>query len=158
MTELFKEIYKLKNLCRKGWIVRDVSDPNTKRVESDAEHTFSMAVLACEIMEREHLKLDEAKVLKMILFHELGEIDVGDVTPIDHVPLEQKYCEEHKCICRLSNLSSMPEIESLWLEFEENSSPEARFVKALDKLDCILQSKIYATFFVGIKKLCPKFY
>ena len=38
----------------------------------------------------------------------------------------------------------MPEILELWLEFEENKTPEAEFVKRLDKFDCVLQSKVYS--------------
>ena len=38
----------------------------------------------------------------------------------------------------------MPEIKKLWLEFEENKTPEAKFVKAMDKLDALLQCKTYA--------------
>jgi len=51
---------------------------------------------------------------------------------------------ESKCVKRLAEQYDMPEIFDLWKEYEENQSPEARFVKKLDKLDAILQSKVYA--------------
>jgi len=144
MTQLYKEIYKLKNLLRKGWLVRNACDKTTKRVESDAEHTFSMAILALEIMHKENLKLDEAKVLKMILYHELCEIDTGDYTPLDDISTKEKYLEELKAVTRISQECSMPEILSVWKEFEENKTQEAQFVKIIDKLDAIMQSQIYS--------------
>ncbi|MEG1581953.1 MAG: HD domain-containing protein [Clostridia bacterium] len=136
----YEEIYKLKTIIRKGWQERDVQG----RVESDAEHTFSMALLGLEIMSKNKLKLDELKVLKMIIYHELCEIDVGDITPFDKVSKEDKFNKEHACIKRISKDFNMPEIENIWLEFEECLTSEAKFVKKLDKYDAVLQSQIYA--------------
>lgn len=142
MKKLFDEIFKLKNVLRRGWTMREV--PN--RTESDAEHCFSMIMLALEIMakNKELKSLDQLKVLKMIAYHELGEIDAGDITIVDNVPKEVKYKNELECVKRISEEYEMPEILELWLEFEENKTPEAEFVKRLDKFDCVLQSKVYS--------------
>lgn len=140
---LYEEIFKLKSLLRKGWIIREACDKNG-RYESDAEHCFSMAILALEIMHKENLNLDEAKVLKMILYHELCEIDVGDYTPFDNITKKEKYNQELIATTRIAQKCDMPEILELWLEFEENKTPEAQFVKKLDKLDAVMQSKIYS--------------
>lgn len=140
MTKLFDEVFKLKNLLRRGWILREV--PN--RTESDAEHCYSMIMLALEIMSKNELKLDQLKVLKMIAYHELGEIDAGDSTIVDNVPKEEKYKKEYEGVKRIAQQYEMPEILELWLEFEECKTPEAQFVKKLDKFDCVLQSKIYS--------------
>lgn len=138
----YSEIAKLKNILRKGWLMRNVGD--YQRVESDAEHTFSMLMIALEVMAKEKLELDQLKVLKMIAYHELCEIDVGDITPYDHISKEDKYKRELACIERLSNQYNLPEIKEIWLEFEENSTPEAKFVKNIDRYDAVMQSKIYA--------------
>jgi len=147
MSILYEEIYKLKNLLRKGWIIRNISDKQTGRVESDAEHTFSMAILALEIMSKEKLNLDELKVLKMTMYHELCEIDAGDHVPQEvikqEINKEEKYNIEKACAERISRECNMPEILTLWLEFEEGKTREAKFVKAIDKLDAVMQSKIY---------------
>ncbi len=90
MIEFYKEIYKLKTLLRRGWVMRHIADAESKRVESDGEHVFSTALIAWAVMKKKNLKLDEAKVLKMALIHELGEIDFGDVTPFDNVSLKEK--------------------------------------------------------------------
>lgn len=137
---LYEEIYKLKTLLRRGWVLRQVPD----RTESDAEHTFSMLILALEIMSKNNLNLDQLKVLKMIAYHELCEIDAGDVTPVDGVSKEEKYKNEWAGVKRLAKNYNMPEIETLWLEFEENITPEAQFVKHIDKFDAILQAEIYS--------------
>ena len=136
----YNEIAKLKKLIRKGWIYREVPD----RLESDAEHTFSMLLMGIEIMSKNHLNLDELKVLKMIVFHELCEIDAGDVTPMEKMPPEVKFEREYACIKRRAKDYEMPEIEDIWLEFEKGQTKEAKFVKKLDKYDAVCQSKIYA--------------
>lgn len=140
MTKLFDEIFKMKNLLRRGWVLREI--PN--RTESDAEHCFSMIMLALEIMSKNDLKLDQLKVLKMIAYHELGEIDAGDFTPVDHISKEDKYKLEFVGVKRIAEEYEMPEILELWKEFEECKTDEAQFVKKLDKYDAILQSKIYS--------------
>ncbi len=140
MTKLFDEVFKLKNLLRRGWILREI--PN--RTESDAEHCYSMTMLALEIMAKNDLKLDQLKVLKMIAYHELGEIDAGDATIVDAVPKAVKYQNEYNGVKRIAEQYEMPEILELWLEFEECKTPEAQFVKKLDKFDCVLQSKVYS--------------
>lgn len=63
---------------------------------------------------------------------------------MDKITKEEKYLGGLKCIQRLSKQYNMPEILTLWQEFEEGKTPEAQFVKEMDKLDAIMQSKIYA--------------
>lgn len=157
MTKLYEEIFKLKTLKRKGWVIRNITDKETGRVESDAEHVFTMAMLAIEIMQREKLQLDELKVIKMVLYHELCEIDAGDHTPYDDITLEDKYAKELAGVERLAREYDMPEILSIWKEFEENKTPEAKFVKKIDKLEAIMQSQIYSKQ-IGDDKLFNEFF
>ena len=135
----YREICKLKQTLRKGWIIKQIPG----RIESDAEHCFSMQMLALEIMCKNDLKLDQLKVLKMIAYHELGEIDVGDITIHDGISKAEKYKLELAEIDKIAKKSKMPEILELWLEFEENKTPEAQFVKLIDRYDAVLYSKIY---------------
>ena len=85
----YEEIAKMKNILRKGWLIRNVAEKCGGRVESDAEHTFSMILLALEIMSKRKLNLNQEKVLKMIAYHELCEIDYGDHTPMDNIPKQE---------------------------------------------------------------------
>lgn len=140
---IYDEAYKLKNLIRSGWVIL-LGDKKDMRLESDAEHTFSMCILALEIMKKENLVLDQAKVLKMILYHEFGEIDAGDIALTDKIARVGKYDKEKTCMQRISKDCDMAEMLELWLEFEEGKTPEARFVKMIDRLDGLKQSKIYS--------------
>lgn len=82
MIEFYNDICKLKNVIRRGWECRQF---NVQRSESDAEHVYSMLMLAYFIIEKEKIKdLDTLKVFKMIMFHDLGEIEIGDITPFDN--------------------------------------------------------------------------
>ena len=101
-------------------------------------------MLAFEIMNKRNLDLDRDKVLKMVLFHELGEIDAGDITPFDNVTKEEKYEREYNCLSRLTKLTGINEMLDLWIEFSQRKTQEAIFVYKMDKLDAIVQSKIYS--------------
>lgn len=153
-NNFYEEIFALKNVIRRGWILRNVEG----RLESDAEHTMSMVFLAIFLMQKNDLKLDELKVIKMAAFHELCEIDAGDVTPVDHVDKKTKYENELRAIERISSEYDMPEIKELWLEFEENKTPEAQFVKKLDKFDAVMQAKIYSEKGLAKPEVYEEFY
>ena len=141
MKNFYDEIYELKNLVRRGWQLRVFTG---ERLESDAEHSFSCCLLALKIIHDRKLKLNTEKVLKMLLYHELGEIDVGDITPVDNISKEEKHKMEKVAVERISKVFEMPEMFELWQEFEENITPEAKFCKMIDKLDAVKQSKIYS--------------
>lgn len=143
MSSFYEELFKLKTLLRKGWQVRDCWR-EVGRAESDGEHIFSCATLALYIMESEKLNLSHEKVLKLLLVHELCEIDAGDHTPLDDINSDEKFRLEYAGIQRLADDYQMDWMEELWLEFEEKKTPEAIFAKMIDKLECIMQSKIYA--------------
>lgn len=142
--KFYEELYKMKNIVRRGWILKNVADIESGRKESDAEHVFSMIMLAWTVIKKEKLNLNHEKVFKLILCHELGEIDVGDITIDDGVSLDVKFQKEKIAVERIAKKYNMPEFTELWLEFEENKTPEARFVKAMDKLDALMQCKIYS--------------
>ena len=142
--EFYNELYKMKNLVRRGWILKDIGDKKSGRKESDAEHVFSMLMISWKVMKEEKLKLNHEKVFKLVLCHELGEIDAGDITIDDGVSLEDKYNREIVGVERVSKNHNMPEFKKLWIEFEENKTPEAKFVKAMDKLDALMQCKLYS--------------
>ncbi len=145
MSKLYNEIFKLKQELRKGWIEEGQRCIFGKdRVESDAEHIFSSCILALEIMEKENLKLDKLKVLKMLLYHEMGEIDFGDHTPQENIALYEKHENEKMCVEKIAKKCEMPEILTIWNEHEEHKTPESVFAYEMDKLDAIIQSKIYS--------------
>ena len=137
----FKEINKLNTIIRTGWVNRSIK---LERLESVSEHIFTMSLLSLATIDKYKLKLDVEKVLKMILIHELGEIDVGDIALPQGEQIRQKYEGELKCVSRICELLDEEWMLNLWLEFEEKKSPEAAFVYKMDKLQAVMQAKYYS--------------
>ncbi len=150
----FKEINKLNNVLRTGWVRRNV--PLT-RLESVSEHIFTTGLLSLAVIDKYDLKLNTAKVLKMILIHELGEIDVGDIPVIDKEAHSQKHEKELQGVRRICDVLQENWMEELWLEFEKRETPEAKFVYKMDKLQAILQAKYYSEITQDNNKLFDEF-
>ncbi len=141
MVEIFFEFAQLKNLYRQGWLKRGVKE---RDCESVAEHSFSMALLAYAIAEEYRPDLDSAKVMKLGLFHDLGEIYAGDITPVDGVSEEEKARRELEGVRRVfSKLKNGEKYVNIWIEYERGESPEAKFAKQADKLETALQAGLY---------------
>ncbi len=129
---------KLKEIPRAGWLNFGLND-----VESVAAHSWGVSYLSLILAPD---SLNKEKVLSMSIIHDLGEALVGDITPLDGISKNEKHELEFDAIKKLTNLVSENEkIIQLWLEYEENSSPEAKFVKACDKLDMALQATYYSS-------------
>jgi putative hydrolase of HD superfamily len=139
--ELLYQVFKLKNLFRQGWLKRDVPQAHG---ESVADHTFGTAMTAWLLAKHIGLKVNMEKLLKMALVHEIGEIYAGDITPVDGISLAEKYDLEEKSIEKVfASYPGKEEFIDLWKEFEEAKSPEAKFLKQIDKFEMGLQAAIY---------------
>ena len=135
------EFNQLKQLYRQGWLRHGIPP---ERCESVAEHTFSMAVLAMAITDAHFKQLDQLKVLRMVLLHDFGEIYAGDITPADGVDSVSKHERERESVVKvLGKLPIGAPYLSLWQEYEDNVTPEARFVKQIDRLEMALQAAVY---------------
>ncbi|KAI9125567.1 hypothetical protein K1719_002985 [Acacia pycnantha] len=132
--------HRLKTTKRAGWIRKDVKDP-----ESIADHMYRMGLMA--LIASDIPGIDRNKCIKMAIVHDIAEAIVGDITPSDGVSKEEKSrreCEALDHMCKvLGGGSRATEIAELWMEYEANSSPEAKFVKDLDKVEMILQALEY---------------
>lgn len=132
---------QLKQLYRQGWLRRGAP---ADRCESVAEHTFSMAVLAMVLADAYAPALDALKVLRMALLHDFGEIYAGDIIPSDGVDPADKHARERESIHQVfDKLPAGATYTALWQEYEAGASPEARFVKQIDRLDMALQAVLY---------------
>lgn len=134
--EFITEIDKLKQVFRQNIVI------GTLRNENDAEHSWHLAVMAILLSEYAAEKeIDVLRVVKMVLIHDLVEIDAGDTFCYDEKAHEDKEQRERKAAERLFNIlpsDQAQEIWNLWHEFEELKTPEARFAACLDRLQPLL--------------------
>jgi putative hydrolase of HD superfamily len=130
---IVKAAGKLKRIKRQGWL--DAGIP-AERAESVADHCFRTALLVAFLSDPD---INQAKALKMALVHDLGEAEVGDLTPRSHVPKKKKAQMEEKAVAALEE----PEVLSLWREFEEGKSPEAKAVRQADRYERVIQAMEY---------------
>lgn len=132
-----KEIDKLKQIQRKTRLF------NSNRYENDAEHSWHLAMMAIVLVEHSNAKVDILKVLKMVLIHDIVEIDSGDIFIFDTKKNHDNTQEELKAAKRIFGLlpeEQAKELINLWLEFEKGKTNEAKFAKALDRFEPILQN------------------
>ncbi|NEZ56247.1 HD domain-containing protein [Adonisia turfae] len=111
------------------------------RKESTAEHTWRLCLLAM-VFEDHFQHLDFAKVLKICILHDLGEAISGDIPAVNQVSGIDKSAQEREDLLLLMqplNTRIREEFLLLWEEYENASTPEARAVKALDKIETLIQ-------------------
>ena len=128
------EAERLKNVLRSA-------HTSTGRHESTAEHTWRLALLAL-VLADEKPELDQQRVLAMCLVHDLGEAYEGDIPAVEQSDPAVKAAAELSAMERLTPLlpdAAAVSIRALWEEYEACATPEARWVKALDKAETILQ-------------------
>ena len=132
------EAGKIKNIFRMNYL----SDGN--RLENDAEHSWHLCLLAAILSEHANFKnLDLLKVLKMLLIHDIVEIDAGDAYVYDAAAKAAQHAKEVKAADRLFNIlpgDQAEEYRALWDEFEARETPEAKFAAGLDRLHPMLMN------------------
>ena len=133
--EFSLEIDKEKNIFRQTHL------SGNGRNENDAEHAWHMAIMAFLLKEYANEEVDISKVMLMCLIHDVVEIDAGDTYAYDEVNLKTQKEREDKAKVRI--FSMLPDDQkdiliSLFDEFEEGKSPEAKFAKAMDNLQPLI--------------------
>jgi putative hydrolases of HD superfamily len=114
---------------------RKIRIPGREDYENDAEHSYSLAMIAWYINEVSDLRLDTSKVLKYALVHDIPEVYAGDPAILDKKGRSAKKQKEAAAIEHIeAQFPSFSRI-SRWIhEYEKRADPESRFVSALDKL------------------------
>lgn len=137
-------IGKLKATKRAGWVYHGVPSP-----ESVSDHMYRMAIM-CFLLPAQQgqgdRNINREKCIKLALVHDMAECIVGDITPHDRVPKEEKHKREKEAMEVLqSRLAGEvgKELFELWLEYEAHETAEAKFVKDLDMFEMILQAHEY---------------
>jgi putative hydrolases of HD superfamily len=111
------------------------------RRENDAEHSWHLAMMVMLLAEYADGPLDTAHAVKLVLIHDLVEIYAGDSPVFDTAAQVDQREREEEAAERLFELLPADQTElmhSLWQEFEDGVTPEARFGKAIDRLEPIL--------------------
>jgi putative hydrolase of HD superfamily len=129
------EVDKVKAILRKTMLFHQ------DRVENDAEHSWHISLMAVVLQEYSNEPVDLLRVLKMLLIHDLVEIDHGDTMVYDKGA--QQNLEEEETARRI--FAMLPKEQSaefldLWQEFEARKSPDARYATVLDRMEPVLQN------------------
>ncbi len=133
------EIDKIKNIFRQTYVT------NLSRQENDAEHSWHLALMAMILKEYANEEVDLARVMQMVLIHDMVEIDAGDTYAYDPEANKTKRERELKAAERIFHI--LPDdqaewIRALWDEYEAGETKEAKFALSLDILHPILMNDI----------------
>lgn len=130
------EIEQLKTVLRK---TRPVG---LDRYENSAEHSWHVCLSALLLKDYANEPIDILKVIKMMLIHDLGEIDAGDTIIYASETPENKGKEEAgvKRLLELLPVEVAEELMPLWLEFENGDTPEAKYARAIDRVPPLLHN------------------
>lgn len=134
--EFIVEIDKLKRIIR-----RSRRFDNSK-YENTAEHSWHIAVMAMVLSTHVNEDVNIDKVIKMLLIHDIVEIDAGD-TFLYAKNQSDKFHKESIAAKRIFSILGEPQgsyFTELWEEYEDHETPEARFAKVLDRLEPLMQN------------------
>jgi putative hydrolase of HD superfamily len=142
MERLDRQLEFVQEADRLKGVLRHTQLTEPPRRENSAEHSWHLALMALTLGEHAPPGTDLGKVIAMLLVHDLVEIDAGDLSV--HAPAEaqaHQHAAELAAADRLFALLPADQASTLrqvWDEFEERSSSEARFARALDRLQPML--------------------
>lgn len=131
------ELDKLKQVLRRTSLIGE------SRVENSAEHSWHLGVMAAVLAEHAPAPVDMERTMAMLLVHDVVEIDAGDTFAFDAAANADKEERERRAAERIFGLLPADQadtVRALWDEFEEATTPEARFANALDRFHALLQN------------------
>jgi len=141
--DLLKQIAFIKEIDKVKYIQRKTKLFNSDRNENDAEHSWHLALMAIVLAEHSDEPIDVLKVVKMVLIHDIVEIDAGDVFIYDTLRNHSNTDEERLAANRIFGLlpqKQAAEMIAVWEEFEAGETSEAKFAKSMDRLEPLLQN------------------
>ncbi|MBK0383694.1 HD domain-containing protein [Pedobacter sp. SD-b] len=142
-NDLIKQVAFIKEIDKLKYIVRKTKLFNSDRNENDAEHSWHLAMMSIVLASHSDKPIDVLKVLKMVLIHDIVEIDAGDTfiydTTKSHTNTEEELIAA-KRIFGLLPASQAEEFIEIWKEFEDGITNEAKFARSMDRLEPLLQN------------------
>ncbi|EOX3954451.1 HD domain-containing protein [Vibrio alginolyticus] len=126
------ELDKLKSILRRTRVKSAEG-----RLENSGEHSWHVALMAILMEEHANAPVDICRVMKMLLIHDVVEIDAGDTFVYDTAASQEQAEKEIRAAERLFGMlpsDQEQELLALWHEFEAAQTDEAKYAKALDRL------------------------
>lgn len=123
------EADRLKQVLRRNYLI------DGARRENTAEHSWHLTLAVWMLAEHANEPIDVMHVIKMLLVHDIVEIDAGDTFAYDTAAHSDKDDREQRAADRIFGLlpaDQRDELRALWDEFEALATPEARFARAVD--------------------------
>lgn len=144
INRLTQQIQFIIEIDRLKLILRQTSLTDNSRRENSAEHSWHIAMMALTLAEYAPEGVDIFHTIKMLLIHDLVEIDAGDTFCYDVQANQNKAEKEAQAALRLFGLlpaDQAKELRSLWDEFEAGETPSAKFAAALDRIQPLLHNQ-----------------
>ncbi len=141
MTDFEKQIAFILELDRIKNVMRQTYLSDGRRKENDAEHSWHLALMAFVLADYASEPVDVLKSMKMVLLHDVIEIDAGDTYAYDAEGNKSKRERELKAADRIFGMlpkAQAREYRGLWDEFEAMETPEAKYANMLDKVQPLL--------------------
>lgn len=132
-----KEIDKLKQVFRQTLLI------DKSRQETSSEHSWQIALMAIILLEYAEGQIDLLRVIKMLLVHDLVEIDAGDTPCYNELACQTKLERELKAANRIFSLLPKDQahhLKLLWREFEDCQTSDSQFANAVDRLQPLLSN------------------
>lgn len=129
------EVDKLKRIIRRSLLC------DASRRENDAEHSWHLALMAALLVEYACAPVDLERVIRMVLIHDIVEIDAGDTYAYDPAANITRAAREQVAADRIFGIlprGQAEEFRQLWEEFESGETAEARYANALDRLQPLM--------------------
>jgi len=132
-----KRAEKLKTELRHSWL------SDTSRQESVAEHSWMLSLIAMAVFDSIAIEIDQLKVLKMLVIHDLAEAIIGDIPSFEvSERKDNKYENELKAMKEIVvglPAKTATEMLALWQEMEAKKTPEAMLAQCIDKVEVLIQ-------------------
>jgi putative hydrolase of HD superfamily len=130
IIDFIREVDRLKGIERK------TKPLGLERYENSAEHSWQLALMVLSLSRFSTMPIDELRTIKMLLLHDIGEIDTGDTIVYATAVREEKKKEERTAVERICGMlpeDLRTEFLELWMEFEAGETAEAKFAHAMDR-------------------------
>lgn len=143
MDRITQQLAFIVEIDRLKGVLRRTSLCDCSRLENSAEHSWHLAAMAVLLAEHAGTGVDIGRVTRMVLVHDIVEIDAGDSYAYDVAANSGREAREQAAADRLFALlpeDQGAELRALWEEFEGRATPDARFAAALDSLQPLLNN------------------